>query len=39
MDGLFVPREKTVLQKLLSIYHPKQDNLYEEYIPAEIATR
>jgi hypothetical protein len=35
--GLFVPREKTVLQKLLSIYHPKLDNLYEEYKPAEIA--
>ena len=35
--GLFVPREKTVLQKLLSMYHPKLGNLYEEYKPAEIA--
>ena len=35
--GLFVPREKTVLQKLLSIYHPRLNNLYEEYKPAEIA--
>jgi len=35
--GLFVPREKTVLQKLLSIYHPKLNNLYQEHIPAQIA--
>lgn len=35
--GLFVPREKTILQKLLSMYHPKLGNLYEEYKPAEIA--
>ena len=35
--GLFVPREKTILQKLLSMYHPKLENLYEEYKPAEIA--
>ena len=35
--GLFVPREKTILQKLLSIYHPKLGNLYEEHKPAEIA--
>jgi hypothetical protein len=35
--GLFVPREKTILQKLLSIYHPKLKNLYEEHKPAEIA--
>jgi len=33
-DGsLFVPKEKTVLQKLLSIYHPHKDKLYEEYKP------
>jgi len=33
-DGsLFVPKEKTVLQKLLSIYHPHKDKLYQEYKP------
>ena len=37
-DGqLFVPREKTVLQKLLSLYHPHQDKIYYEYKPSEIA--
>jgi hypothetical protein len=35
--SLFVPKEKTVLQKLLSIYHPHRDQLYYEYKPAEIA--
>ena len=31
-DGiLHVPREKQVLQKLLSLYHPDKDKLYEEY--------
>jgi len=35
--SLFVPREKTVLQKLLSLYHPNKDNIYEEYKPAAIA--
>ena len=34
---LFVPKEKTVLQKLLSIYHPYRDQIYEEYKPAAIA--
>jgi hypothetical protein len=34
---LFVPKEKTVLQKLLSIYHPHKDKLYEEFKPAELA--
>ena len=34
---LFVPREKTVLQKLLSLYHPHRDQLFYEYKPAEIA--
>jgi hypothetical protein len=29
--------EKTVLQKLLSIYHPQKDKLFEEYKPVEIA--
>ena len=27
---LFVPKEKTVLQKLLSLYHPYRDKLYYE---------
>ena len=35
--GLFVPRNKTVLQKLLSLYHPERDKLYYEYKPAAIA--
>ena len=35
--SLFVPREKTILQKLLSLYHPDRDKLYYEYKPAKIA--
>jgi len=35
--ALFIPKEKTVLQKLLSLYHPDKDKIYEEYMPAEIA--
>jgi len=35
--NLFVPKEKTVLQKLLSLYHPHKDNLFYEYKPAAIA--
>jgi len=35
--GLFVPKNKTTLQKLLSKYHPKLDFLYEEHVPAKIA--
>jgi len=34
---LFVPKEKTTLQKLLSLYHPHKDTLYYEYKPAAIA--
>ena len=30
---LFVPKEKTVLQKLLSIYHPMRDVIYTELKP------
>jgi hypothetical protein len=26
--SLFVPKEKTVLQKLLSLYHPGKDKLF-----------
>ena len=35
---LFVPREKTVLQKFLSIYHPQKDVTYYEYKPVLNAT-
>ena len=35
--SFFVKREKTVLQKLLSLYHPKLNSAYEEYNPVEIA--
>ena len=30
---LFVPKEKTVLQKLLSLYHPGRDSIYSEDKP------
>ena len=37
-DGmLVVPKNKTVLQKLLSLYHPFKDKLFHEYNPVEIA--
>ena len=35
--SLFVPKEKTVLQKLLSLYHPHKDKLYYEHKPASLA--
>jgi hypothetical protein len=35
--ALFVEKEKTVLQKLLSLYHPHRDKLYYEYKPSKIA--
>jgi hypothetical protein len=35
--SLFVPKNKTVLQKLLSLYHPHRDKLFEEYKPAKKA--
>jgi hypothetical protein len=35
--ALFVPRNKTVLQKLLSLYHPHRDKLFFEYKPVEEA--
>jgi len=31
--SLHVPKNKTVLQKLLSLYHPHRDQLFEEYKP------
>jgi len=37
-DGsMVVPKEKTVLQKLLSLYHPHKDKVYYEFKPAAIA--
>ena len=35
--NLFVEKEKVTLQKLLSLYHPHKDNIYEEYKPAALA--
>ena len=35
--NLFVEKEKTTLQKLLSLYHPHRDKIYEEYNPVAIA--
>ena len=35
--NLFVEKEKTVLQKLLSLYHPHRDQIYEEHKPEQEA--
>ena len=35
--SLYVPKEKTVLQKFLSLYHPDRDVLYYEDKPVETA--
>jgi len=35
--SLFVPKEKTTLQKLLSLYHPDRDKIYEEHKPVREA--
>jgi hypothetical protein len=35
--ALFVAKEKTVLQKLLSLYHPDKDRLYYEHKPQQVA--
>ena len=35
--SLFVPKNKTVLQKMLSLYHPHNNKLFEEYKPAQQA--
>jgi len=35
--NLFVEKEKTTLQKLLSLYHPHRNTIYEEYKPAKLA--
>ena len=34
---LFVEKEKTVLQKLLSLYHPHKNKIYYEHKPVKIA--
>ena len=36
--ALFVDRSKTVLQKLLSLYHPHRDQLFYEHNPVQDAT-
>jgi len=35
--ALFVEKEKVTLQKLLSLYHPHKDSIYEEYKPEGLA--
>jgi len=35
--SLMVPKNKTVLQKLLSLYHPHRDKVYKEHKPQAIA--
>ena len=34
---LFVEKEKTTLQKLLSLYHPDRDVIYYEFKPVQVA--
>ena len=36
--ALFVPKEETILQKLLSVYHPHKDKMYYEHKPVKIAS-
>jgi hypothetical protein len=36
--ALFVPREETTLQKLLSLYHPHKDSVYYEHNPVQQAS-
>tara|TARA_R100001510_G_scaffold37907_1_gene34243 strand:- start:3121 stop:3945 length:825 start_codon:yes stop_codon:yes gene_type:complete len=35
--SLYVPKEETVLQKLLSIYHPHKDKIFYEHKPVQVA--
>ena len=35
--SLYVPKNKQVLQKLLSLYHPHRDKLFKEHRPKKIA--
>ena len=34
--SLFVPKNKTILQKLLSLYHPHRDKLFQEHKPVKM---
>ena len=34
---LFVPKEKTVLQKFMSLYHPHNGNIFYEHKPVQVA--
>ena len=36
--ALYVEKEKTILQKFLSLYHPDRDKIFFEHKPAEIAS-
>ncbi len=35
--SLFVPKEKTILQKFLSMYHPDANKLFHEHRPVKVA--
>jgi len=35
--ALYVEKDKTVLQKMLSLYHPHRDRVFEEHKPAKLA--
>ena len=35
--SLYVPKEKTILQKFLSLYHPDRNKLFYEHKPIEVA--
>jgi hypothetical protein len=35
--SLFVPKEKTILQKFLSLYHPDRNKIFYEHKPVEVA--
>ena len=37
--NLFVPKEKTTLQKFLSLYHPDRDKIFYEHKPSVIAAK
>ena len=36
--ALFVPKNESVLQKFLSLYHPQRDTVYYEHKPVEVAS-
>ena len=35
--ALFVPKEKVILQKMLSLYHPHRNKIYIEHMPSKLA--